>query len=103
MLFIIRVHLDLVVPRKAIHKRYPFETTCVVNHDVSDEQKKFIFRTDYIKIAKVNTDSDLSILFKDVHNVSNQSGCCSSLMKPHVMSFWTSASIASITSSRKHC
>jgi len=45
---------------------------------------------------KVNTDSDLSFFFlKTGTMLETQSGCCSSQMKPHSMSFWTSASVAS--------
>jgi len=71
MIFIIWEHLDLVVPWKAIHERHPFEITRVVNHDIHDGWWKFVFRTSYIKITKVNKELDLSVLFKDGHNISN--------------------------------
>jgi len=71
MLFVFSVHLDLVVPREAIHKRHSLKATGVVNHDINDGQWKLIFRAGCIKIVIVNTDSDFFHSFKNGDNVSN--------------------------------
>ena len=98
MLFVIRVYLDLVVPWKAIHKRHPFEAACVVNHNVNDGQRKFILRTSYIKLIKV--DVIFPFFLRTGTMLATRSGCCSSRMKPYLMSLWTSVSIASMMSDR---
>jgi len=71
MLLVIRVHLDLIIPWKAVHKGHPFEATRVVNHDISDGQWKFILRIGCVKIMKVDANSDLSVLLKHMYNGSN--------------------------------
>jgi len=63
MLFVIRVRLDLFVPREVIHKGHPFEATCVVNHDVSDGQRRFL-RIGCVEITKVDADPDFSVLLE---------------------------------------
>ena len=70
MILIIWVHLNFIVPCKAIHEGHTFKATCIVNYDISDGQRKFIFRTGCIEIMKVDADSDLSF-FKHRDNISN--------------------------------
>jgi len=71
MLLILWVHLDLIIPWKAVHERHSLESAGIVNHDIGDGQWEFIFRADCIEIAVVNTDTDFSILLKNRDNVSN--------------------------------
>jgi len=69
MLFIFRIHFDLIVSRRYIHKRHPLETAHVVNHDIHDRERELIFGTSIIQITEVNADLDLSILLGDGNDV----------------------------------
>ena len=71
MLLVIWVHLDLIVPRKTIHEGYPFEARHVVNHDISDGQRKFVLRTGCVEITKVDANFDLFVLLEHKDNISN--------------------------------
>ena len=44
VLFIFRVHLYLIIPSEAIHKRHRLKTARIVDHDVCDRERKFVFR-----------------------------------------------------------
>ena len=100
MLFVFWVHLDLVLPCKAIHKRHYLKATGIVNHDVNDGQWELVFRAGCIKIVVVNTDSNFSILFKKWDNVSNPVWVLLFTNEPYSMSLWTSSSMASMMSVR---
>ena len=70
---------------------------------ILDAPSKNICHTSSSKIAAVNTDLNFLILFKNGDNVSNPIRCCSSYIKPHSMSLWTSALVASMMSGRNRC
>jgi len=44
VLFIFREHFYLILPWEAIHERRPLKTACVLNHNIHDQKRKFIFR-----------------------------------------------------------
>ena len=96
MLFIIRVQLDLIVSREPIHEGHSFKPTRIVNHNISDGQWKLILRTGGVEITVIDTNLNFPFFLRTGTMLATQSGCCSSRMKPHTMSLWTSASIASI-------
>jgi len=62
MLFIVRIHLNLIISRESIRERYSFEPAPVVDHDIRDWKGKLIYRTHLICIIKINTNPDLPIL-----------------------------------------
>jgi len=70
MLLIVRVHLDLIVSRESIHERHPFKPARIVDHDIHDRKREFIFKTSFILITKINANPDLTILLGDGDNIS---------------------------------
>jgi len=71
MLLVSWIHFDLILSREAIHQGHPLETACIVNYDIRDREKKFIFGTSDIQIAEVNTNLKLPVLLGDENNVGN--------------------------------
>lgn len=49
MFFVFRVHLALIIAREPIHKGHAFKTACIVDHDLSDEEREFILGHAFIR------------------------------------------------------
>ena len=58
----------------------------IVDHDIRDWEKKFVFRTSDIQIVEVDENLDLSVLLGDEYNVGYPIRVSSSLMKSESMS-----------------
>ena len=102
MLFIIRVHLDLIVSRESIHEGHPFKPTRVVDHDICNWKGEFIFRHASFRSRKSMQIWIFPFFLATGTILATQSGCSSSLMKPESMNFLTSDWIASIISGRNY-
>ena len=59
----------MIVSGEAVLYGHPLETARVVNHDIRDREREFVFETSGIQIAEVNADPDLPVLLGDENNV----------------------------------
>lgn len=71
MTLIVGIHFDLVIARESIHERYASESTCIVDHNVGDGEREFVFQACFIEVPEVDTDLDLFVLFNNKDNVGN--------------------------------
>ena len=71
VLFIFMVHLYLIISWEAIHERHPLRTACIINHNIHDREREFVFRATNIQIMVVDANPDLSILFGNENDISH--------------------------------
>jgi len=56
-------------PKKFVHEGHPLEIARIIDHNIYDQERKFIFGTCSIQIAEVDANLDLSILLGNGYNV----------------------------------
>jgi len=71
MLFVTWIHLDLIISKKAVHEGYPLKIAHIINHNICDGERKLIFETSGVQIAKVYTNPDLYVLLGDRNNIGD--------------------------------
>src|SRR4051812_8502591 len=71
VIFIIRVHLDLIIPRESIHEGHALKPACVIYHNISDGERELTLWACLVEIAKVDADSDLPILLGNGDDVGH--------------------------------
>ena len=71
ILLVFRIHLNLIISWEAIHEGHSLKTAHIINHDICDRERKLIFGTSSVQIVEVNTNLNLSLLFREENNVGN--------------------------------
>ena len=71
VLLVFWIHLDLIVSGESVHERHPLEPTRIINHDIRDWEREFIFGTGCIEITKINASASLPILLWNGDDVGN--------------------------------
>ena len=67
---VLRVHTDLVVARKCIHKTEKFVARGGVHDEVDPWQREAVLRACFVYVSEVDTESPLAIFFFDEYNIS---------------------------------
>src|SRR3954464_3003961 len=80
-------HLDLIVPREAIHEGKHFERSSIIHQHINMGKRKIIFRTRPIQISVINTHRDLSVLLRYRNNIRNPRRVIHNLQKASIKLF----------------